>query len=145
MCPYCYGLRDGRAVKQCLTFIDHGLWFNAENLPKTAVDCELQWPNLITIQWTYVQAIIQNRYKHLLLSNCTQYNYFFWRHTANFTKYSVERFIKRPFGIALCTTVAHNIAQNRPDNFPSYPPDNAPLLRWCLFERGGLNRCADSV
>ena len=26
--------------------------------------------------------------------------------------------------IALCTTVAHNIAQNRPDNFPSYPPDN---------------------
>jgi len=26
--------------------------------------------------------------------------------------------------IALCTTVAHNIAQNRPDNFPSYPPGN---------------------
>jgi len=26
--------------------------------------------------------------------------------------------------IALCTTVAHNTAQNRPDNFPSYPPDN---------------------
>jgi len=26
--------------------------------------------------------------------------------------------------IALCTTVAHNIAQNRPDNFPPYPPDN---------------------
>ena len=25
--------------------------------------------------------------------------------------------------IALCTIVAHNIAQNRPDNFPSYPPD----------------------
>jgi len=24
--------------------------------------------------------------------------------------------------IALCTTVVHNIAQNRPDNFPSYPP-----------------------
>jgi len=23
-----------------------------------------------------------------------------------------------------CTIVAHNIAQNRPDNFPSYPPDN---------------------
>jgi len=23
--------------------------------------------------------------------------------------------------IALCTTVAHNTAQNRPDNFPSYP------------------------
>jgi len=26
--------------------------------------------------------------------------------------------------IALCTIVAHNIAQYRPDNFPSYPPDN---------------------
>ena len=26
--------------------------------------------------------------------------------------------------IALSTTVAHNTAQNRPDNFPSYPPDN---------------------
>ena len=26
--------------------------------------------------------------------------------------------------IALCRIVAHNIAQNRPDNFPSYPPHN---------------------
>ena len=26
--------------------------------------------------------------------------------------------------IALCIIVAHNFAQNRPDNFPSYPPDN---------------------
>ena len=26
--------------------------------------------------------------------------------------------------IALCTIVAHNIAQNRPDNFPPYTPDN---------------------
>jgi len=26
--------------------------------------------------------------------------------------------------IALYTIAAHNIAQNRPDNFPSYPPDN---------------------
>ena len=25
--------------------------------------------------------------------------------------------------IALCAIVVHNIAQNRPDNFPSYPPD----------------------
>jgi len=24
--------------------------------------------------------------------------------------------------IALCTIVAHNIAQNRPDSFPPYPP-----------------------
>ena len=26
--------------------------------------------------------------------------------------------------IARCTIVAHNIAQNRPDSFPPYPPDN---------------------
>jgi len=26
--------------------------------------------------------------------------------------------------IALCTIVAHNIAQNRPDSFPPYPPDD---------------------
>ena len=26
--------------------------------------------------------------------------------------------------IALCRIVVHNIAYNRPDNFPSYPPDN---------------------
>ena len=26
--------------------------------------------------------------------------------------------------IALCTIAAHNIAQNRPDNLLSYPPDN---------------------
>ena len=26
--------------------------------------------------------------------------------------------------ISLCIIVAHNTAQNRPDNFPSYPPDN---------------------
>jgi len=29
--------------------------------------------------------------------------------------------------IALCTIVAHNIAQNRRDNFPSYPPDEHQL------------------
>ena len=26
--------------------------------------------------------------------------------------------------IALCTIVTHNIAQNRPDSFPPYPPDD---------------------
>jgi len=25
---------------------------------------------------------------------------------------------------SLCTVIAHNTAQNRPDNFPSYPPDD---------------------
>jgi len=24
----------------------------------------------------------------------------------------------------MCTIIEHNIAHNRPDNFPSYPPDN---------------------
>jgi len=39
---------------------------------------------------------------------------------------------------SLCTIVAHNTAQNRPDNFPSCPPDNHQLLRWCLCEGGGI-------
>jgi len=40
--------------------------------------------------------------------------------------------------IALCTIVAHNIAQNRPDNFPSYPPDNQQCSDdVCLREGGG--------
>jgi len=30
--------------------------------------------------------------------------------------------------IALCTIVAHNIAQNRPDSFPPYPPDREHTL-----------------
>ena len=40
--------------------------------------------------------------------------------------------------IALCTIVAHNIAQNRPDNFPSCPPDNHHCSDDVyLRERGG--------
>jgi len=40
--------------------------------------------------------------------------------------------------IALCTIVAHNIAHNRPDNFPLLPSRQSQLLWWCLFEgRGG--------
>ena len=40
--------------------------------------------------------------------------------------------------IALCTIVAHNIAQNRPDNFLSYPPDNHHCSDdVCLREGGG--------
>jgi len=31
--------------------------------------------------------------------------------------------------IALCTIVAHNIAQNRPDSFPPYPPDKTACDR----------------
>jgi len=42
--------------------------------------------------------------------------------------------------IALCTIVAHNIAQNRPDNFPSYPPDNHHCSDVCLFQRRGTYR-----
>jgi len=41
---------------------------------------------------------------------------------------------------ALCTTVAHNIAQNRPDNFPSYPPDNHPRSNDVYLREGGINQ-----
>ena len=38
--------------------------------------------------------------------------------------------------IALCTIVAHNIAQNRPDTFPSYPPITiAPMMS--ILGKGG--------
>ena len=39
--------------------------------------------------------------------------------------------------IALCTIVAHSIAQNRPDNFSLLPSRQSPLLRCCLFEGRG--------
>jgi len=41
--------------------------------------------------------------------------------------------------IALCTIVAHNIAQNRPDSFPPYPPDNHHYSDDVYLREGGLN------
>jgi len=41
--------------------------------------------------------------------------------------------------IALYTIVAHNIAQNRPDNFPSYPPDNHHCSDDVYLREGGDN------
>ena len=40
--------------------------------------------------------------------------------------------------IALCIIVAHNIAQNRPDNFPSYPPDNHHCYDYVYLREGGV-------
>ena len=39
--------------------------------------------------------------------------------------------------IALCTIVAHNIAQNRPDNFPPYTPDNHHCSDNVYLREGG--------
>jgi len=39
--------------------------------------------------------------------------------------------------IALCTIVAHNIAQNRPDSFPPYPPDNHHISVDVYLREGG--------
>ena len=39
--------------------------------------------------------------------------------------------------IALCTIVAHNIAQNRPDSFPPYPPDNHHISGDVYLREGG--------
>jgi len=41
--------------------------------------------------------------------------------------------------IALCTIVAHNIAQNRPDSFPSYPPDNHHISDDVYLREGTKN------
>jgi len=43
--------------------------------------------------------------------------------------------------IALCTIVAHNIAQNRPDNFPPYPPDNHHCSDDVYLREGGGEYC----
>jgi len=42
--------------------------------------------------------------------------------------------------IALCTIVAHNIAQNRPDSFPPYPPDNHHISDDVYLREGGSYR-----
>jgi len=52
--------------------------------------------------------------------------------------------------IALCRIVAHSIAQNRPDNFPSYPPDNHHCyddiyLREGWVDSGGFKEHVDRV
>jgi len=39
--------------------------------------------------------------------------------------------------IALCTIVAHNIAQNRPDSFPPYHPDNHHYSDDVYLREGG--------
>jgi len=39
--------------------------------------------------------------------------------------------------VALCTTVVHNIAQNRPYNFPFYPPDNHHCSDDVYLREGG--------
>ena len=39
---------------------------------------------------------------------------------------------------SLCTLVAHNTAQNRPDNFPSCPPDNHHCFDDVYLREGGL-------
>jgi len=47
---------------------------------------------------------------------------------------------------SLCTIVAHNTAQNRPDNFPSCPPDNRHCSdEWYLFEGKGMRYKLDSM
>jgi len=41
--------------------------------------------------------------------------------------------------IALCTIVAHNISQNTPDNFPSYPTDNHHCSDDVYLREGGAS------
>jgi len=46
--------------------------------------------------------------------------------------------------IALCTIVAHNIAQNRADNFPPYPPDNHHCSDNVYLREGGKTLLRDT-
>ena len=43
--------------------------------------------------------------------------------------------------IAMCTTVANNTAQNRLDNFPSYPLDNHHCYDDVYFREGHYRCC----
>jgi len=47
--------------------------------------------------------------------------------------------------IALCTIVAHNIAQNRPDSFPPYPPDNHHISDDVYLREGGVDTHQDML
>jgi len=47
--------------------------------------------------------------------------------------------------IALCTIVAHNIAQKRPDNFPSCPPYNHHCCDDVYLREGGRGDCQCSM
>jgi len=40
-------------------------------------------------------------------------------------------------GLFMCVFIAHNIQQNRPDNFPSYPPDNHHCSDDVYLREGG--------
>ena len=46
--------------------------------------------------------------------------------------------------IALCTIVAHNIAQNRPDSFPPYPQDNHHCSDDVYLREGGRTSGVDA-
>ena len=46
--------------------------------------------------------------------------------------------------IALCTIVAHNIAQNRPDSFPPYPPDNHHCSDDVYLREGGATETTEA-
>ena len=47
--------------------------------------------------------------------------------------------------IALCTIVMHNIAQNRADNFTSYPPDNRHCSDDVYLREGGFTASSPDV
>ena len=57
----------------------------------------------------------------------------------------IQRTVRSIYVCALhCAQLLHTIvptAQNRPNNFRCYTPDNHNLLRWCLFE--GRGNCGD--
>jgi len=57
---------------------------------------------------------------------------------AQWDKFAIQRTVMSVHMCVHCTVHNNGVnitAQNRPDNFPSYPL--TPLLRWCLSERKG--------
>ena len=52
----------------------------------------------------------------------------------------IQRTVRSVHMCMCCTIAAHNIAQNRPDSFPSYPPDNRHCSNNDYLRQGGTKR-----
>jgi len=81
---------------------------------------------------------MQNNPKKLNITqvNCnTQHNH----RKATSNQQTTVRSVQMCVCIALCTSVAHNTVQNRPDNFLFYPTNNVIAPMMYLREGGGCS------
>ena len=106
--------------------------------------------------WTVCQGYkdrLQSHQAHLTVLQaytCTQYTIIHIIHSKMHSEMGLVRQnpIQRTVSlficlcIALCRIVAHNIAQNSPDSFPPYPPDDHHCFDDVYLREGGLSYIA---